>query len=63
MGFSDLYLFSPLYERMEGVDIQKAYRLINDYSLDFFNHYLKHQPFKLLEQNIGDYPEFTLQKG
>ena len=63
MGFSDLYLFSPLYERMEGVDIQKAYRLINDYSLDFFNHYLKQQPFKLLEQNIGDYPEFTLQKG
>ncbi|MCG7408300.1 acetylhydrolase [Paenibacillus sp. ACRRX] len=63
MGFSDLYLFSPLYEKMEGVDIRKAYRLINDYSLDFFDHYLKQQPFKLLEQNIGDYPAFTLQKG
>ncbi|WP_244562970.1 acetylhydrolase [Paenibacillus uliginis] len=45
MGFSDLYLFSPLYEKMEGVDIRKAYRLINDYSLDFFDHYLKQQPF------------------
>ncbi|AJS58588.1 alpha/beta hydrolase family protein [Paenibacillus sp. IHBB 10380] len=60
-GFSDSYLFSPLYEKMEGVDIREAHRLINDYSLDFFNHYLKQQPFKLLEQNIGDHPKFTLQ--
>lgn len=63
MGFTDLYLFSPVYERMAGVDVRKVHRLINDYSLDFFNHYLKQQPFKLLEQNIGDHPEFTLQKG
>ncbi|MDK8181317.1 acetylhydrolase [Paenibacillus sp. UMB4589-SE434] len=63
MGFSDTYLMSPLYERMEGVDIRSAHRLINDYSLDFFNHYLKQQPFKKLEQSIGDHPEFTLQKG
>ncbi|WP_019419848.1 alpha/beta hydrolase family protein [Paenibacillus sp. OSY-SE] len=62
MGFSDLYLFSPLYEQMEGVDIRKVHRLINDYSQDFFDHYLRQQPFKLLEQNIGDHPEFTLQK-
>lgn len=63
MGFSDLYLFSPLYEKMEGVDIRKAHRLINEYSQDFFDHYLKQQPFKLLEQNIGEHPAFTLQKG
>ncbi|WP_369435954.1 alpha/beta hydrolase family protein [Lysinibacillus fusiformis] len=61
MGFSDFYLFSPLYEKMEGVDIRRAHHLINDYSLDFFDHYLKQQPFKLLEQTIGDHPEFTLQ--
>ncbi|RAV11719.1 alpha/beta hydrolase family protein [Paenibacillus contaminans] len=63
MGFSDLYLFSPLYEKMEGVDIRKAHRLINDYSQDFFDHYLKQQPFKRLEQNIGEHPAFTLEKG
>jgi hypothetical protein len=63
MGFTDIYLFSPLYERMEGVDARQAHRLINDYSLDFFDHYLKQQPFQLLEQNIGDHPAFTLQKG
>lgn len=63
MGFSDLYLFSPLYERMEGVNIRKAYHIINDYSLDFFDHYLKQHPFKLLEQNIGDHPDYSLQKG
>ncbi|WP_409346234.1 alpha/beta hydrolase family protein [Paenibacillus sp. MBLB4367] len=62
MDFSDLYLFSPLYEKMEGVEIRKAHRLINDYSQDFFDHYLKRQPFKLLEQNIGEHPAFTLQK-
>ncbi|MFD0713050.1 alpha/beta hydrolase family protein [Paenibacillus sp. GCM10027626] len=62
MGFSDLYLFSPLYEKMEGVEIRKAHRLINEYSQDFFDHYLKQQPFKLLEQNIGEHPAFTLQK-
>ncbi len=61
MGFSDFYLLLPLFEKMEGVDIRSAHRLINDYSLDFFNHYLKKQPLKLLKQSIGDHPEFTLQ--
>ncbi|RAV19199.1 acetylhydrolase [Paenibacillus contaminans] len=63
MGFSDTYLISPLYERMEGVKIKKVHRLINEFSLDFFDHYLKQQPFKRLDQSIGDHPEFTLQKG
>ncbi|WP_068782612.1 alpha/beta hydrolase family protein [Paenibacillus sp. GM2] len=62
MGFTDLYLLSPLFERMEGVDVRQAHRLINAYSLDFFNHYLKRQPLQLLEQNIGEHPDFTLQK-
>lgn len=62
MGFTDLYLLSPLFERMEGVDVRQAHRLINVYSLDFFNHYLKRQPLQLLEQNIGEHPDFTLQK-
>lgn len=63
MGFSDLYLLSPLYEQVEGVKAREVHRLINDYSLDFFNHYLKQQPFKLIEQHIGESPAFTLHKG
>jgi len=63
MGFSDMYLISPLFEWMEGVQVRKAHRLINDYTLDFFNHTLKQQPTKRLDQNIGDHPAFTLKKG
>ncbi|MEK5485141.1 alpha/beta hydrolase family protein [Lysinibacillus sp. FSL M8-0355] len=63
VGFTDFYLLSPLFERMVDVDIRKVHRMINDYSLDFFNHYLKQQSFKLLEQNIGEYPDYTLHKG
>ncbi|MCC2249333.1 hypothetical protein JUJ52_05060 [Virgibacillus sp. AGTR] len=63
MGFSDLYLFSPIYEKLEGVDARKAHRLINDYTQDFFDHYLKQQPFKLLEQNMGEHQAFELEKG
>ncbi|WBX81557.1 acetylhydrolase [Virgibacillus salarius] len=63
MGFSDLYLFSPIYEKLERVDARKAHRLINDYTQDFFDHYLKQQPFKLLEQNMGEHPAFELEKG
>ncbi|MFE3576371.1 alpha/beta hydrolase family protein [Lysinibacillus sp. NPDC059133] len=61
MGFSDFYSFLPLYEKMEGVNIRSAHHFINDYSLDFFDHHLKQQLFKLLEQTIGEHPEFTLQ--
>ncbi|MGM7637207.1 alpha/beta hydrolase family protein [Bacillus sp. Hm123] len=62
VGFTDFYLLSPLFERMVDVNIRKVHRIINDYSLDFFNHYLKQQPFKLLEKNIGEHPDYTLQK-
>lgn len=63
MGFSDMYLISPVFEKMEGVEVRKAHRLINEYSLDFFNHYLKQKPFNLLEQTIGEHQGFTLVKG
>lgn len=48
---------------MAGVDARKVHRIINDYSLDFFNHYLKQEPLQILDQNIGDHPDFTMQKG
>ncbi|MCE5172719.1 hypothetical protein LQV63_25960 [Paenibacillus profundus] len=63
MSFSDMYLITPLFEWMEGLDVRSAHRLINDYSLDFFDHYLKQEPIKRLDQNIGDHPDFTLKKG
>ncbi|MFF2886003.1 acetylhydrolase [Paenibacillus sp. NPDC057967] len=63
MGFSDMYMLSPLFERMEGVNVSKVHRLINDYSLDFFNHYLKQQPTKILESNIGNHTDFSLERG
>lgn len=63
MGFSDTYLLSPVLAWMEGVDVRSAHQLINDYTLDFFNHYLKQQPFEYMEQNIGEFPAFSLQKG
>ncbi|OBZ15000.1 hypothetical protein A8L34_14060 [Bacillus sp. FJAT-27264] len=63
MGFSDMYLHSPLFEWMLGVHVNKAYQLINDYTLDFFNHYLKLQPSRLLDYNIGVHSDFSLEKG
>jgi predicted dienelactone hydrolase len=62
MGFSDIYLLSPLFQLIQKGDILEAHSLINDYSQDFFDHYLKKQPLRLLEQNIGEHPTFTLQK-
>jgi len=63
MGFSDLYLTSPLFEWMEGISLKKSYPIINAYTLDFFNHFLKQEPLKLLDQNIGEHKLFTLEKG
>jgi len=63
LAFCDFYLLSPLLEKAEGVNLRPAHRLINEYSLDFFNHYLKGQPFEKMEQNLGDNPEFTLERG
>ncbi|GGG64817.1 alpha/beta hydrolase family protein [Paenibacillus radicis (ex Gao et al. 2016)] len=63
LSFTDMVLFSPLFQLMQGSNIREALGLINDYSLDFFDHYLKNKPTRLLEQNIGEHPEFTLQRG
>lgn len=63
MSFSDMYLFTPLLEKMSELDVRSAHRLINDYTLEFFDHYLKQEPIKLLDQNIGDHPDYTLKKG
>ncbi|WP_240644535.1 acetylhydrolase [Paenibacillus paeoniae] len=62
ISFTDFVLFSPLFQLMQGRDIQEGFNLINDYSQDFFDHYLKQQPFRLIEQHIGENSDFTLIK-
>jgi len=63
MTFTDFVLFSPLLQLMQGRDIREAHQLINDYSQDFFDHYLKNKPFQLLEQHIGENLDFSIKKG
>jgi len=63
MTFTDFVLSSPLFQLKQGRDIREAHQLINDYSRDFFDHYLRNKPFQLLEQHIGDNPDFTIKKG
>ncbi|MEK5182981.1 MULTISPECIES: alpha/beta hydrolase [Paenibacillus] len=63
ISFSDLYLLTPLFEWMEHVDVRGTHELINEYTLDFFDHYLKGQPLQYLNNNLGDHPKYTLQQG
>jgi len=60
LSFTDMVLFSPLFQLMQDRDAREVLNLINDYSQDFFDHYLKNQPFRLLEQHIGEQPDFTI---
>lgn len=60
LSFTDMVLFSPLLQLMQGRDVREGLSLINDYSQDFFDHYLKGQPFRLIAQNVGEHPTFTL---
>ncbi|RJX39927.1 acetylhydrolase [Paenibacillus pinisoli] len=60
LSFTDMVLFSPLFQLMQGRDVREGLNLINEYSQDFFDHYLRQQPFRLIEQHIGEYPEFTI---
>ncbi|MFF2015760.1 alpha/beta hydrolase family protein [Paenibacillus sp. NPDC058177] len=59
-SFTDFVLFTPVFQWMQGSDIRETHDLISDYSQDFFDHYLKKKPFRLLEQNIGEHPDFTI---
>ncbi len=63
MSFSDLYLLTPLFEWMEGGNVRRTHELINEYTLDFFDHYLKGKPMQYLNRNLGDHAEYTLQQG
>ena len=58
--FSDLPAFSPLahaFGLKGSINGQRVLRIINDYTLDFFNHYLLGEELKILDQPQGLYPE------
>ncbi|ANY67530.1 acetylhydrolase [Paenibacillus sp. BIHB 4019] len=63
LSFSDLYLVSPLLEWSQGVDVSGTFKLVNEFTLDFFNHYLKGLPLKHLNREAGDQPAFSLEQG
>jgi acetyl esterase/lipase len=58
--FSDLPAFSPLAYRfgLKGpLDGARVLRIVNDYTLDFFNHYFKGLPTLLFNVPPDEYPE------
>ncbi|KQY93563.1 acetylhydrolase [Paenibacillus sp. Root52] len=63
LSFSDLYLISPILEWSQGVDARGTQELVNEATLDFFNHVLKGEPLKLLNGEAGDHPAYSLKKG
>lgn len=63
MSFSDFFLITPIIEWMQGEDIRGTHRLVNDFTLDFFNHYLKGQPLQILNNAVGTHDDYILEKG
>ncbi|MGN7416013.1 alpha/beta hydrolase family protein [Paenibacillus sp. SAF-068] len=62
LSFSDLYLISPLLEWSQGVETRRTQQLINDTTIDFFNHYLRGQPLHM-DKEVGEHESYTLKKG
>jgi pimeloyl-ACP methyl ester carboxylesterase len=63
--FSDLPAFSPLAHTLglKGeINGQRALGIINDFSLDFFNHYLMNEKMILLVERSDEYPEVIIYK-
>jgi predicted dienelactone hydrolase len=63
MNFSDSPLSSPLKQRTGAgpISVTRAMRIINDYTLAFFNQFLKKQPQPLLDGPSSEYPEVELE--
>ena len=59
MNFCDSPLYSKI-KRLTGagpIDVARAMRIINDYTIAFFSQYLMMQPQGLLEGPSPQYPE------
>jgi predicted dienelactone hydrolase len=63
MNFSDSPLSTPLKQRTGAgpISVTRAMRIINDYTLAFFNQFLKKQPQPLLDGPSSEYPEVELE--
>ncbi|WP_141504542.1 alpha/beta hydrolase family protein [Paenibacillus luteus] len=59
-NFTDMQLLSPLFRFINlagSISPARATSIVNAYTLDFFNKYLKNQGGRLVEGPTGDYPE------
>jgi hypothetical protein len=64
INFTDVPLWSPLFSWVGAtgpIDAQRAHRIVNAYSLAFFNRHLKSLPAPLLDGLAKEYPEVTLE--
>lgn len=43
--------------------MRETHQLVNDFTLDFFNHYLKGQPLQILNNAVGTHDDYILEKG
>jgi hypothetical protein len=61
--FTDLTLVSPLnavFGFSGGINGERMVRILNQYTLAFFNRHLKDLPAPLLDSRSADYPEVTI---
>ncbi|KOY14777.1 alpha/beta hydrolase family protein [Paenibacillus xylanivorans] len=63
MSFTDNFLISPILEWVQRTDARGTHRLVNDFTLDFFNYYLKGQPLQILNNAVGTHDNYILEKG
>ncbi|MBP1040151.1 dienelactone hydrolase family protein [Vagococcus sp. BWB3-3] len=62
LSFSDFYLLSPqLFGVVLNSDVRQTHQLVNHYTLDFFDHYLKNKPLTYLNQPSGEYDLYSLR--
>lgn len=63
MSFSDFFLITPIIEWVQGVNARGTHRLVNEFTLDFFNHYLKGQPLQIMNSAVGTHDDYILEQG
>jgi pimeloyl-ACP methyl ester carboxylesterase len=66
VNLTDIPYWSPLCQRLGitgPIDKRRAHRIINDYSLAFFDKALRDMPSELLEGRSTRYPEVILNEG
>jgi predicted dienelactone hydrolase len=64
INFTDVPLWSPLFSWIGAIgpiDAQRAFHIINAYSLAFFDQHLKGQPAALLDGPAEQYPEVIFE--